>query len=346
MGGNSEVSARGLDENRARYSDAFGVVAMAAYQPDLSLFRSQLLSIKNQTHKNFQCLISVDGNPEPLRKFLDAEISDPRFVIVGHEDRLGFYGNFERVLSEISDSPAWVALSDQDDFWYPEKLSLMLPYLDDYVLVSGQARVVDADTGDTSAPTTARRNVPLSDLIAQNQVTGGQTIFRRELLELALPFPRLPTVTEVHDHWLAVCAASSGGALVLDEVVQDYVQHGSNVLGEVGRGVNLYRSFQHVRKIADRFEGGHGFGQMLEASRKLSYGWRQTMVDTLAERLPMRTNEFSEVEAAFSSRHTWRMSVRALLSGYRRGNIATSCLVEFVAGTPGEIARKLRKASR
>ena len=36
----------------------------------------------------------------------------------------------------------------------------------------------------------------------------------------------------MHDHWLAVVAAATGRVRVLPDVVQDYVQHDANVLGE------------------------------------------------------------------------------------------------------------------
>lgn len=322
-------------------SGPYGVVAMAAYQPDLTLFRIQLESIQKQSHSNFRCLISVDGDPEPVREFVEGTLDDPRFVVLGFENRLGFYGNFERVLTNVPADAQWVALSDQDDCWYPEKLAVLLPHLEAHHLVSGQARVVEADSGKVVAASTARRNVPFTDLIAQNQVTGGQTVFRRSLLDLALPFPRLNTVTEVHDHWLAACAGAAGSMLVVDEIVQDYVQHGGNVLGEAAGGFDPFRSIRRAAALADRFEGGHSPAKVSAACRKLSYGWRQVMVDALSARLDSPGPEFTHAHAAFSSGHRWLPTLTALASGARSGNIAPACLAEFVAGTPGELLRKV-----
>ncbi|WP_425860698.1 glycosyltransferase [Arthrobacter sp. TWP1-1] len=320
----------------------FGVIAMAAYRPDYSLFLTQLKSIQNQTHSDFHCLIAVDGEPEPVRDFIESNLDDPRFQVLGFGDRYGFYGNFERVLSHVPATAQWVALSDQDDYWYPQKLEVMLPHLGEHLLVSGQARVVEAVSDRVISVSTNRRNVPLSDLIAQNQVTGGQTVFRRSLLEISLPFPRLETSSQVHDHWLAVCAASSGSMLIIDDVVQDYVQHGGNVLGEVGGGFDPLRSVRRVVALADRFENGHSVRQLGRTCWKLSYGWRQVMVDALEKRLVVKNAEVSGALLAFSSRKKWRCTVAALVSGLRRGNIAMSCLVEFIAGAPGELAGRAR----
>lgn len=320
-------------------SGPYGVVAMAAYQPNLDLFRTQLESIQKQTHANFDCLISVDGDPEPVRSFVAEVLDDPRFHVLGFGDRLGFYGNFERVLSHVPAHARWTALSDQDDYWYPEKLERLLPYLEEHQLVSGQARVVEAGSGRVIAASTSRRNVPFTDLIAQNQVTGGQTVFRRDLLDLALPFPRLNTVTEVHDHWLAACAGAAGSVLVVDDIVQDYVQHGSNVLGEAAGGFDPFRSIRRASALADRFEGGHSPAKVAAACLNLSYGWRRIMVDTLFERLDSRGPEFLKAHAAFSSGHRWVPTLSALAAGARSGNIAPACLAEFAAGTPGELLR-------
>lgn len=322
-------------------SGPYGVVAMAAYKPDLTLFRTQLESIQNQSHGNFHCLISVDGDPEPVRRFVETTLGDPRFVVLGFDNRLGFYGNFERVLANVPEDAQWVALSDQDDYWYPQKLEVLLPHLQAHELVSGQARVVDSGSGRVVAASTARRNVPFTDLVIQNQVTGGQTVFRRSLLDLALPFPRLNTVTEVHDHWLAACAGASGSVLVVDDIVQDYVQHGANVLGEASGGFDLIRSFRRVTSLTEKFEGGRTPAKIATACRKLSYGWRAAMVDTLAERLEARGKDFSEALASFSSDHRWLPTLAALAKGVQRGNVAPACLAEFLSGTPAEVLRWL-----
>lgn len=325
--------------NRTESGRPYGVVAMAAYQPNLTLFLTQLESIQKQTHQNFDCLISVDGDPEPLRKFVETTIDDPRFHVLGFGDRLGFYGNFERVLAHVPAEAKWVALSDQDDYWYPEKLEVLLPHLESHDLVCGQARVVQAGSGRVVAASTNRRNVSYAELIAQNQVTGGQTVFRRTLLDLALPFPRLNTVTEVHDHWLAACAGAAGSLLVTDEIVQDYVQHGANVLGEVAGGFDPLRSIRRASALAYRFEGGHSPAKIAAACLNLSYGWRARMVDTLAQRLESCGPAFAEAQAAFSSSHGWFPTFAVLAKGMRNGSVAPACVAEFAAGTPPELLR-------
>lgn len=319
-------------------SSTFGVVALAAYQPDWELFRTQLRTIQNQTHERFLCLISADGGFAEVRDFVSGELGgDERFRVIGFEDRLGFYGNFERVLQHVPADAEWVALSDQDDVWYPTKLETLLPHLNDVSLVAAQARVVRLPGNEVVRASTQRKNVALDALLAQNQVTGSLCLFRRELLDLALPFPRLNTISQVHDHWLAVCAKATGGALVVNDIVQDYVQHGGNVLGEVGGRKSLAQSFEHVTALSRKFQGSSSPLAMLRTANDLSFGWRRVMADALRKRLGADTPGLDGGVAAFETGHSWVPTSRALVSGLRSGDIALPCFVEFVAGVPVEL---------
>ena len=55
-------------------------------------------------------------------------------------------------------------------------------------------------------------------------------MFRRDLLELALPFPDTPG-TQYQDHWLGLCALATGRIAYVDRPLYDYVQHGGALLG-------------------------------------------------------------------------------------------------------------------
>lgn len=256
-----------------------GVVVLAAFRPDPALFRAQLTSIQQQTLRDFRCLVGADGGQAEVALLVrDAVGDDDRFEVVGWDDNVGFYLNFERLLAAVPADAEWVALSDHDDRWYPDKLERLVPLLEQAVLVTGQARVVAAD-GRVLVPRTDRRVVPVEDLLLQNQVSGALAVFRRELLDLALPFPRFRTLTQFHDHWLAACAAASDRYVVLDEVVQDYVQHTGNEVGEdSGLLARIRRAIGHT--VATRRGGESAWLEL----RRLTIGWRLTMTDGLARR--------------------------------------------------------------
>jgi glycosyltransferase involved in cell wall biosynthesis len=293
-----------------------GAIALAAYQPDPVLFARQLTSIQRQTVTGFRCVVSADGGVDRVRELVaQATGDDPRFRVVGFEERVGFYRNFERALQEIPSDAAWVALSDQDDLWHPEKLERLVPLLSDRTIVSGQARVVEFPSGRVIESTTRRRTVDALSLTAINQFSGAMSVFRREVLDLALPFPGMPSRVEVHDHWIAVCAAVLGPTEVIDDVLQDYVQHAGNVLGEVADASGRLRPASALRTLLDagtRYEGSRSPAALARALYDMGYGWRAQMTRTLSARVPP-SRALSELQRVFGSGARASHSLRYLM---------------------------------
>ena len=67
-------------------------------------------------------------------------------------------------------------------------------------------------------------------LLVTNSVTGAASLFPRELLDDALPFPPAQ-FAHFHDHWIALCALATGDIRYVDRPLYDYVQHGGAVVG-------------------------------------------------------------------------------------------------------------------
>lgn len=326
-------------EGMTNWDAAFGAIALAAYKPDSSAFCRQLRSIQEQTHANFHCVISVDGGAADVQGILDRELAgDSRFQVLGFETRLGFYRNFERALLHIPSQAKWVALSDQDDFWYPNKLAALLPHLESKSLVSGQARVVASPSGLILSEATQRKTVGLRDLVLRNQITGAMSVFRRDLLDIALPFPEHETL-ELHDHWLGVCAAASEGFLVRDEILQDYMQHANNALGEALGKYSISGYIRRISRLASIHRCKRSLPAFLRTANDLTFGWSGAMLDTLLVRLSSPSEEVRSVVAAFGSHHSWRSTLEACLGAAKSGTIGKAFLVEFAAGLPCEVFR-------
>lgn len=209
-------------------------ICMATYNPPLDLLRSQLDSIRAQTHQNWICVISDDGSDPQAHAGLRKEIDgDGRFALSPGPQRLGFYRNFERALSLAPASAEFVTLCDQDDRWNPDKLERLLEQIGGAQLAYSDARVVTPD-GEVVQPSywTERRNnyTNFGSLLLANSVTGAASLFRRELLDDALPFPP-KLANPFHDHWLAVVALARGEITYIGEPLYDYVQHPGAVIG-------------------------------------------------------------------------------------------------------------------
>ncbi|MFL5825211.1 MAG: glycosyltransferase, partial [Thermoleophilaceae bacterium] len=209
-------------------------ICMATYEPPLDLFRRQMESIRAQTHRNWVCVISDDcSSAEAFAALKEVVGDDPRFVVSRSARRLGFYGNFERALALAPERARYVAMADQDDRWLPEKLATLVAGIGDSQLVYSDARVVRADGEVVSDTYWSRRRNNHSDLLSllvANAVTGAASLFRRDLLDYALPFPP-GQFAHFHDHWIGLTARALGDIAFCDRPLYDYVQHGDASLG-------------------------------------------------------------------------------------------------------------------
>lgn len=256
-----------------------GHIALAVFRPDFELLSRQLASIAAQSLADWTCEIGIDGDDPGTRdQILGLIADDSRFTVSMFSERLGFYRNFERLLTRVPSAAEWVALSDQDDVWFENKLELLVPSLSAASLVVGEAYVVNRDHEGPGVERTARHVGALAPAMIDNQVTGSLAVLRASLLALALPFPQATDVA-YHDHWLGICALASDGVASFPEPVQNYVQHDSNVIGEeTGKRLGS-------RLAALNVNGVQSLGQKLDYLSEHRWGWRVNMATDLLARM-------------------------------------------------------------
>jgi hypothetical protein len=205
-------------------------ICMATFEPPADLLARQIDSLRRQTHGRWICLISDDrSSPAGFERLRSIVGEDRRFFVSASPRRLGFYRNFERALSMVPEGVDFVALCDQDDSWHPDKLAALVERIGESNLAFSDMRVID-ETGTERSATfwSYKRNnyINLASLLIDNTVTGAASLFRRDLLDVALPFPpRLES--SYHDHWIASVALATGSISYLDRPLYDYVQHGA-----------------------------------------------------------------------------------------------------------------------
>ncbi|MFL5861282.1 MAG: glycosyltransferase [Solirubrobacteraceae bacterium] len=232
-------------------------IAMATYEPPGDLLEVQLASIRAQTHPSWICCISDDGSSaESFAALRRAVGDDPRFVISRSPRRLGFLRNFERALTMVPPEARYVALADQDDRWYPEKLGTLLAAIGDAQLVYSDARVVargGTSVADSYWAARTNNHTDLLSLLVANSVTGAASLFRAGLLADALPFPPAQ-FAHYHDHWLGLVALCLGEIAYVDSPLYNYVQHGDASLGHAAANqtTGLIQRARIVRERSQR----------------------------------------------------------------------------------------------
>lgn len=233
-----ETASQAVQAGQTIGDDPLIVICMASYQPDPVRLARQVESILCQSYRNWMLIISDDASDSTRFETLKAiaNLDSRRIRLIRNTDRAGYYGNFERALLRVPVSASMVALTDQDDEWYPEKLQRLASRLnadDAPALVYSDMRIVD-ESGALLANSFwgTRKNEyrDFDSLLLNNTVTGAATLFKRELLETLLPFPQ--NVGEMfHDHWLACVARSVGELAYINDPLYDYYQYQDSVIG-------------------------------------------------------------------------------------------------------------------
>jgi glycosyltransferase involved in cell wall biosynthesis len=212
-------------------------ICMGTFDPDLALLEAQLDSLRAQTDRDWVCVISDDhSSPERYEAIKALIAGDQRFAVSRSPERIGFYRNFERVLTLAPPDAALIALCDQDDAWHPTKLARLRSALGDGALVYSDQRLVDSHGGvisETLWRDRANNHTSLASMLIANTITGAASLFTRRVAELALPFPDSPGI-EFHDHWIGLVALAAGEVRYVDQPLYDYIQHDAAVLGKVG----------------------------------------------------------------------------------------------------------------
>ena len=211
-------------------------ICMATFNPEIELFRAQVESIRAQTDRSWICLISDDrSEPDRFEAIAETVAGDERFVLSRSDDHLSFYRNFERALAMTPPEAELVALCDHDDRWYPDKLAALRGAIGSAELAYGDLRLVDTDgrmRGETFWEGRRNNNTNLASLLLSNTIPGAACLFRRRVIDRALPFPDGPG-WDFHDHWLALVAMALGDLAYVDRPLYDYVQHRGAVTGRV-----------------------------------------------------------------------------------------------------------------
>ncbi len=211
----------------------------------------QLRSILAQTRLPSEIVVSddasSDGTVELVRSVLgEASAASIAVTVLQNPKALGVTANFQQALEACHGD--LLALSDQDDVWYPDRLAVAAERFDEspgLLLLSSDARLVDAAgipigqtlfegldiTSANRAEVHAGRG--FQALLRRNLSTGATALLRRRLIEIAVPFP----APWVHDEWLAVIAAASDGFDIEERELIDYRQHDRNQIGARSRGL-------------------------------------------------------------------------------------------------------------
>jgi glycosyltransferase involved in cell wall biosynthesis len=210
-------------------------VLMATYQ-GAAFLEAQLLSIAAQTGIDWALWVSDDGSTDATRAILRAfrRVYPDRVRLLDGPQK-GAAANFMSLLCHPALPSGIVALSDQDDIWYPDKLQQALRMLDGVpgpVLYSASCRYIGEDGRALGRAKPSGMPLSFGNALVQNRIAGHAAVLSPEALALVRRVG--PVAVPFHDWWLYQLISGAGGTVISDpQVVLDYRQHAGNVLGAV-----------------------------------------------------------------------------------------------------------------
>lgn len=201
-----------------------------------SFLEAQLASIERQSYRNWRLVISDDGSSDEtlsiIERFAD-RVSQP--VVVRSGPRNGPAANFLTLASDPQIEGDYFAFCDQDDVWYPDKLSEAVRRLESMLddrptLYGSRTHLVDTEGKHCGYAPLFDKQPTFSNALAQSIAGANTMVFNRAAKRLFEQTGVLEIVS--HDWWAYQLVCGSGGTCIYDERPQlDYRQHPGNHIG-------------------------------------------------------------------------------------------------------------------
>ncbi|SDN55079.1 Glycosyltransferase involved in cell wall bisynthesis [Geodermatophilus sp. DSM 45219] len=206
--------------------------------------REQLETVLGQTHPPLEVVVSDDGSTDDTLDVVRSVAAGTATPVHVSRNRttLGFADNFLQASTRARGR--WIAFSDQDDRWAPEKLERSLDALGTHgaVLATHPVRLVDEQGAPLPAGRRRRprgtRVVPPGHADPWGNHFGFTMLLERSLLERIPSSERglddfTPGAPLAHDRWVHFLASTFGRTVLLAEPLADYRQHRSQAYGRL-----------------------------------------------------------------------------------------------------------------
>lgn len=244
----------GMGSSNHQGESAISVV-MTTYNGALYL-EEQIESILSQTHPPAEFIVcddqSTDGTIQILEKY--AEMGRLQYFV--NPEQLGVVANFKKAVS-LASKENYIALSDQDDIWLPEKLEWSLSALqkieqpDKPAMVYSDLVLVDQNNQELAASFSKilgsnKYKHCLETLLYGNFVTGCTLLMNPLMASFFSDIPTNPHIN--HDSWMALIGFSFGKAKYLAEKTIRYRKHSENVtIATIPKNNRYTRLFNHLK---------------------------------------------------------------------------------------------------
>jgi glycosyltransferase involved in cell wall biosynthesis len=218
-------------------SDNPKVVILLATLNGEEYLAEQLQSFRDQSHTNWELLVSDDGSVDRTAEIVSAFANQvPQRVTVQQGPGKGFWQNFLSLVRNKGSDGEFFAYSDQDDVWFPTKLQKAVGWLaglpDDVpALYFTRTALVGKNGKLLGFSPLFARTPSFQNALVQNIGGGNTMVFNRAARSMLAAAP--PDIELIaHDWWTYQMVTGVGGVTRYDPWPSvKYRQHEHNLVG-------------------------------------------------------------------------------------------------------------------
>ncbi len=257
-------------------------IALATFNGS-AFIETQIKSLLDQTSPPDEIVVcddrSEDGTADRVRTMLTNTQIEHAVVINGF--RKGYTRNFSGALEKCTGDLVFPC--DQDDYWYPQKISRMLAVAEQHP--DADVFLHDADLSDQDLQLRDRTKLQQIDRIGMGRdafFMGCCTAIRRRFLDRILP---IPDGYSEHDRWIITIARNLGRCRMTEESLIIHRRHGGNQSGHPANRTALLPGLNYLHHRVSRTLAP-GFRHGLESRARdieLELAWLMRSVEDSAE---------------------------------------------------------------
>ena len=215
-------------------------IVMATYNGEKYL-REQVDSLLAQSYPTLEFIFVDDASSDSSLAILQEYASqDERIRLVTNPENQGLLATFETGIRSAKGE--MIALSDQDDVWMPDKIRLLAGAIGSHSMIYADSALTDAAglvTGKFSDRNYLCDYPTGLHYVFGTKAMGHAMLFKREIIDIALPFPDFVG----HDFILGFAAAALHGVSYFPATLVNYRQHSSNTMGaDLSKGKKNYNT--------------------------------------------------------------------------------------------------------
>lgn len=217
-------------------------VVMATYN-GAEYVAEQVYSILNQTYRDFEIIIVDDCSQDATVEIIKKIFSERGFLnyrLVVNNNNMGVTKSFEKGV--IESKGKYIAISDQDDIWFKEKLYKCVDALEknNANIAYSPSLILNGYNKTSSVYPRTGNFKKLFAILMHNNARGATILIEKDFVVGCIPF----SSHDLYDKWIYFLGLLYGRIIHIDDPLQYYRIHKNNFIGDKYR----YRSKENLIK--------------------------------------------------------------------------------------------------